>query len=50
MMIPPRIQRVAAIVWPVTVLILAPVIALEAYNLWRKNRVNCQRATAIQER
>jgi hypothetical protein len=38
MTIPSSIQRFAAAVWPVTIMVLAPVLIAEAVNLWRKNR------------
>lgn len=38
MAIPNKLQRIAARIWPVTILILTPLILAEAYNLWRKNR------------
>lgn len=41
-----RMQRFAMAVWPVTVFVLAPLIVFEAVNLWRKNRLNCQKSTA----
>jgi hypothetical protein len=36
--LPSGIQRFAVRIWPVTVLVLSPVIIAEAINLWRKNR------------
>lgn len=38
MTVPPNVQRIASKLWPVTVMILAPLIIAEAVNLWRKNR------------
>lgn len=36
-MIRPKLQRIASALWPVTLIILLPLIILEALNLWRKN-------------
>lgn len=41
-----KMQRIAMAVWPVTVMVLAPLIVFKAVNLWRKNRLNFQRSTA----
>lgn len=38
MLLSPSMQRLASRIWPVTVLVLAPLIIFEAVNLWRKNR------------
>jgi len=37
-MISSKLQRFAMNIWPVTVLILTPLLIFEAVNLYRKNR------------
>jgi hypothetical protein len=44
MRIPASTQRLLMAVWPVTLLIMLPVIAIEVANLWRKNRVELSKS------
>lgn len=38
MTIPSSLQRAASVLWPITIMVLMPLIVAESINLWRKNR------------